>query len=71
MSIITDIVTSPLFRPWEVQGQHSRLLTELAARSPSVTVLDLLHAAAFRNSGLGNSLFVPNNRIGKVTPEQV
>ncbi|KAL7636061.1 UNVERIFIED_CONTAM: hypothetical protein RMT77_013880 [Armadillidium vulgare] len=71
LSIIADIATGPQFRPWEIKAQETRLLTELNCQSPSITVLDLLHGAAFRNTGLGNSLFIPDSRIGKINPEEL
>lgn len=36
-------------------------------RDPSTLALELLHGAAFRNSGLGNSIFVPDYQLGKLS----
>ncbi|MCL4137755.1 UNVERIFIED_CONTAM: hypothetical protein GTU68_000903 [Idotea baltica] len=69
--MLSDSALHPLFHPWEVSAQSTRLLTEINARCPTVMAVEMLHEAAFRAEGLGNSLFVPDYRIGKVTPEQL
>lgn len=67
---LTDIVSNQAFKPWELGDSMPRMKTELAALSPSTTVLELLHLAAFR-SGLGNSLYSAPHKVGSHGPAQL
>lgn len=67
LEILGDVVTRPSFKPWELGDNLGRIKTDLALRDPSVLALELLHGAAYRASGLGNSIFVPDYQIGKLT----
>ncbi|CAK9834466.1 Cytochrome b-c1 complex subunit 2, mitochondrial [Anthophora retusa] len=60
--------TKQVFKPWEVSDQLPRLKSELASLPEATLVLELLHKAAYRN-GLGNSLFAPENQLGKIGSE--
>ncbi len=33
--------------------------------------MEQVHKAAFRNNTLGNSLYIPQHKIGKYSPEEV
>lgn len=61
-------VTGQLFKPWEMEDNSYRIRIDLANVSPQVRAVELLHQAAFRN-GLGNSIFCPKHRIGKISSE--
>merc|ERR1712106_56391 len=71
LDILTAVGTGSTFKPWEVAGQTGRLKSELAHLDSSVGVLDLLHSAAFRSQGLGNSLYVPSHKVGAVSQAQL
>jgi len=71
LELLTAVGTSPTFKPWEVSGQTGRLKTEMGNLDSSAVVLDLLHSAAFRAEGLGNSLYVPSHKVGKVSQAQM
>merc|ERR1711962_1581774 len=58
-----DTVSNQAFKPWELSDSLPRMKLELASLPPSTKVLELLHSAAFR-SGLGNSLFSPEHKVG-------
>lgn len=51
------MVSSPVFKPWEIEEQVSpRLATEVAGLDGPLLANELLHKAAYRE-GLGNSLY--------------
>jgi len=60
---LTDSVSNSVFKPWEVSKTLPRMKLDLATRSPATQALELLHQAAFR-SGLGNSLYTPDHKVG-------
>lgn len=63
VEFLADSVSSSVYKPWEVQRTLPRLKLELATRTPATQALELLHSAAFR-SGLGNSLYCPDHKVG-------
>lgn len=63
LNYLTEVATHPVFKPWELKDYRHKVLTELEAISPQARVVDLLHAAAF-SSGLKNSLFCDESRVG-------
>lgn len=65
------MATHPSFKPWELKDNMTRVKVELAMRDPSTLALDMLHKAAFRETGLGNSIFVANHNIGKISTSLV
>ena len=67
MELLGEVSTKPSFKPWEVKDNFRRVKTELALRDPSTLALEMLHKAAFRNTGLGNSIFVPDFNMGKLS----
>ncbi|XP_075035811.1 cytochrome b-c1 complex subunit 2, mitochondrial [Mixophyes fleayi] len=72
MEYLINVTTAPEFRRWEVSDLHGRIKIDkaLAFQNPQVGVLENLHAASYRNA-LANSLFCPDYRIGKVSPEEL
>lgn len=69
LEILGDVGTHPGFKAWELGDNLPRIKDELASIDPSTLAVELLHKAAFRASGLGNSIFIPSHRLGKLTPE--
>ncbi|GAB5583002.1 cytochrome b-c1 complex subunit 2 [Prionailurus iriomotensis] len=63
---------APEFRRWEVADLQSQLRIDkaVAFQNPQARVIENLHAAAYRNA-LANSLYCPDYRIGKVTPDEL
>ncbi|XP_066432383.1 cytochrome b-c1 complex subunit 2, mitochondrial [Eleutherodactylus coqui] len=72
MEYLINVTTAPEFRRWEVAelGGKIKLDKVLAYQNPQVGLLENLHAAAYRNT-LANSLFCPDFRIGKVSPDEL
>ncbi|KAJ8251158.1 hypothetical protein GJAV_G00217950 [Gymnothorax javanicus] len=72
MEYLINVTTAPEFRPWEVNELTSRLKIDkaLANETPQIAVLEMLHAAAYKNA-LSNSLYCPDYMVGHVTPEQL
>lgn len=67
LEVLGNVATKPSFKPWELGDNVHRIKTDLALRDPSTLALELLHSAAYRNSGLGNSIFVPEYQLGKLS----
>ncbi|XP_077131168.1 cytochrome b-c1 complex subunit 2, mitochondrial [Ranitomeya variabilis] len=72
MEYLINVTTAPEFRRWEVSDLQGRVKNDrlLAYQNPQVGVLENLHAASYRNT-LANSLFCPDYRIGKVSPDEL
>ncbi|XP_064171233.1 cytochrome b-c1 complex subunit 2, mitochondrial isoform X1 [Anguilla rostrata] len=72
MEYLINVTTAPEFRPWEVDELISRLKIDkaLANQTPQIAVLEMLHAAAYKNA-LSNSLYCPDYMVGHVTSEQL
>ncbi|XP_044159479.1 cytochrome b-c1 complex subunit 2, mitochondrial [Bufo gargarizans] len=72
MEYLINVTTAPEFRRWEVSGLDGRIKLDkaLAHQNPQVGVLENLHAASYRNT-LANSLYCPNYRVGKVSPDEL
>jgi ubiquinol-cytochrome c reductase core subunit 2 len=71
MYYLGEIATQPIFKPWEVEALVPRHKLDLAQleQAPNVMVLEALHKAAYRNGGLGNSIYMPKDLVGKHSPE--
>ncbi|OAD60744.1 Cytochrome b-c1 complex subunit 2, mitochondrial, partial [Eufriesea mexicana] len=65
------VATQQLFKPWEISDQAPKIKYEISSLPDTVSVLELLHKATYRNSGLGNSLFCPEHQIGKIGSENL
>ncbi|XP_045392370.1 cytochrome b-c1 complex subunit 2, mitochondrial-like [Lemur catta] len=72
MEFLLNVTTAPEFHRWEVAALHSQLKVDkaVAFQNPQAHVIENLHAAAYQNA-LANSLYCPDYRIGKVTPEEL
>uniref|UniRef100_A0A672NDI2 Cytochrome b-c1 complex subunit 2, mitochondrial-like n=1 Tax=Sinocyclocheilus grahami TaxID=75366 RepID=A0A672NDI2_SINGR len=71
MEYLINVTTAPEFRPWEVSDLTARvkLDKELAKQTPQIGVIEILHAAAYKNA-LSNSLYCPDYMLGQITTEQ-
>ncbi|XP_055844314.1 cytochrome b-c1 complex subunit 2, mitochondrial [Episyrphus balteatus] len=67
LKLLQDII-APAFKPWEISDVAPRIRTQVAAVPPQIRAVELLHRAAFR-TGLGNSLYIPKHKIGKISSE--
>ncbi|XP_044516195.1 cytochrome b-c1 complex subunit 2, mitochondrial [Gracilinanus agilis] len=72
MEFLLNVTTAPEFRRWEVADLQSQLKIDkaVAFQNPQTGVIENLHAVAYRNA-LSNSLYCPDYKIGKVTPEEL
>ncbi|XP_076032793.1 ubiquinol-cytochrome c reductase core protein 2 [Oratosquilla oratoria] len=70
MELLNEVGTKPLYKPWEILETIPRLKADLALCDPTAVTLNDLHKVAFR-TGLGNSLFVPSYKIGKVSSDEL
>ncbi|XP_069839889.1 cytochrome b-c1 complex subunit 2, mitochondrial [Dendropsophus ebraccatus] len=72
MEYLINVTTAPEFRRWEVSELTGQIKVDkaVAYQNPQVGVLENLHAASYRNT-LANSLFCPDYRIGKVSPDEL
>lgn len=69
LPLLTEVASAQVFQPWEVSDNVNRIRLELATRPPALRAIDLLHKAAYRGVGLGNSLFIPKYNLGKIGSE--
>nr|KAF6356372.1 ubiquinol-cytochrome c reductase core protein 2 [Myotis myotis] len=71
MEFLLNVTTAPEFRRWEVAALQSQLRIDkaVALQNPQAHIIENLHAAAYRNA-LANSLYCPDYRIGKITPDE-
>ena len=58
-----DAVSNPAFKSWEVNDNAPRLQLELDAINPALQANELLHEAAYRRQGLGNSVYSPQYMV--------
>lgn len=68
LQYLEKTVTGQLFKPWEILDNSTRVKLDLANISQQVKAVELLHRAAYR-TGLGNSIFCPKHKIGKISSE--
>ncbi|XP_068200750.1 cytochrome b-c1 complex subunit 2, mitochondrial-like, partial [Palaemon carinicauda] len=71
LDILGDVSTQPAFKAWELGDNLGRVKDDVATMDPTTVAVELLHKAAFRKSGLGNSIFIPKHLIGKLTTEKM
>jgi len=60
-----DAVSNPKFKHWEMPAAHEMVKVQTLELEPQVKATELLHKAAYRDGGLGNSLYCPEPMIGK------
>jgi len=70
--LLNHVVTSPVFKPWEVDALRKRLKLdlELYHKNSDARLIEKLHRAAFRDT-LGQSLYVHADSVGSVTPKML
>lgn len=69
---LSDTVTKPAFKPWEIKDNVERQKVDLSILkdSPLLLLSEALHSVAFRG-GLRNSLYSPEFMIGKHSSEML
>lgn len=68
MDLFYGSVLHPSYKPWEVHDLLvPQMLMDLNTRTPDVIATEALHKAAFRNQGLGNSLYITDRNLGKIS----
>ncbi|KAK4876988.1 hypothetical protein RN001_009494 [Aquatica leii] len=67
LKYLRRVATEQLFHHWELSDNMPRVKLELATRPPQLRAVDLLHKAAYRSRGLGNSLYIPKHHLGKIS----
>lgn len=70
LQFLEKSVTGQVFKPWEISDSTPRVKVDLANVSDQVRAVELLHRAAYR-TGLGNSLFIADHKIGKISSESL
>lgn len=63
-------VTSPAFKPWELQDVAPRIRSLKKAGSNIDRAINLVHRAAYRGT-LGNSIYCPKHQVGKISSESL
>lgn len=66
---LTSAAIKHKYLPWELQDIVDRLRIDLALTTPQAYLIDDLHHAAYRNIGLGNSIFCPQHLVGSISLE--
>ncbi|KAL5293421.1 UQCRC2 family protein [Megaselia abdita] len=63
-------VTSPTFKPWELQDVVPRIRNLKKDGSAIDRAINLVHRAAYRGT-LGNSIYCPKHQVGKISSESL
>lgn len=63
-------VTSPTFKPWELQDLTPRIRNLKKDGCPIDRAINLVHRAAYRGT-LGNSIYCPKHQVGKISTESL
>jgi len=71
LPMLTGMVSQQSFRPWELGDSLHRMEYELTslAEQPDKRVIESLHYAAFREGGLGRSLYAPMFQLTEFSPD--
>lgn len=71
MEYLGHVALQPAFKIWELTGANQQLKFDLAMlhHQPHVELIEALHKAAYRESTLGGSIFTPEHRVGRNTPD--
>ncbi|GAB1608527.1 cytochrome b-c1 complex subunit 2, mitochondrial-like isoform X2 [Argonauta hians] len=72
IGMVRNVVTKQDYKPWEVKDIAPSLVLDKAVLNtqPPIKVFELLHYAAFRNT-LGNSVYISDSMIGKISSEMM
>jgi len=70
---VAETALEGVFWPWEITDNAWRLTHDraLLGNDPTAQFVEALHRAAYRNTGLANSLYCPSYSIGKHTQQQL
>uniref|UniRef100_A0A8R1HG98 PH domain-containing protein n=1 Tax=Caenorhabditis japonica TaxID=281687 RepID=A0A8R1HG98_CAEJA len=69
LSILGQAAAVPGFKPWEVEDVYPTMRADNAFRTQFDFVIDGIHKAAYRNSGLANTIFSPCSKIGSISSD--
>lgn len=72
LEFLTHISCFPSYQPWEISDNHAALKVDLAVSMDDACTraMEGLHQAAYRE-GLGNSLYMPDYRLGSHSVDQL
>lgn len=70
--LLSQVALTPSFKRWDLSDieRLQRVDTALFHQLPHNKLMEMIHKAAFRDT-LGHSLYMPGNRIGSFTPENL
>ncbi|XP_063698657.1 cytochrome b-c1 complex subunit 2, mitochondrial [Culicoides brevitarsis] len=68
LKFLEAAVTGQVFKPWELADNAKRVKEDIKRISDCVKALELVHEASF-DGGLGNSIFCPKHKAGKLSSE--
>uniref|UniRef100_A0A1I7T9P5 ANK_REP_REGION domain-containing protein n=2 Tax=Caenorhabditis tropicalis TaxID=1561998 RepID=A0A1I7T9P5_9PELO len=66
LHVLAQAAGNPGFKPWEVEDVYPTMRADNGFRTPFDLVVDQIHKAAYRNGGLGNSVYAPCSKIGLI-----
>lgn len=68
LSLISDTVLNPSFYPEEIEAQRDAAFYEVREiqSKPEMILPEILHSVAYGETGLGNPLLCPEDRINKI-----
>ncbi|EFO98123.1 hypothetical protein CRE_15338 [Caenorhabditis remanei] len=69
LHVLAQAAANPGFKPWEVADVLPTMRADNGFRTAYDYVVDLIHKAAYRNGGLGNSIYAPCSTIGSVSAQ--
>lgn len=66
LHVLCQAAANPGFKPWEIEDVLPTMRADNGFRTPFDLVVDQIHKAAYRNGGLGNSVYAPCSKIGAI-----
>ncbi|EGT40629.1 hypothetical protein CAEBREN_21909 [Caenorhabditis brenneri] len=66
LHVLAQAAANPGFKPWEIEDVLPTMRADNGYRTPYDLVVDQIHKAAYRNGGLGNSVYAPCSKIGAI-----
>lgn len=70
LKFLEAAVTGQVFKPWELGDNAYRVKEDVKRVSDCVKAVELVHEASFAG-GLGNSIFCPKHKAGKLSTESL
>ncbi|CAO4387072.1 unnamed protein product [Caenorhabditis nigoni] len=66
LHVLAQAAAVPGFKPWEIEDVLPTMRADNGFRTAYDLVVDQIHKAAYRNGGLGNSVYAPCSKIGAI-----